>query len=269
MKATTLIKTIDVSEFRGPLLTIDNDLDVNTLGEGYEVDYWVNKIAKELKLEEFIKLADNFICIGFNEVETYTFIRKSYLVSQLKAYIIHGANEDFTENAIIFGAIDSLMKRTNFRVGDQPSNIATQNEMTYFEEGNNTELSELMKDVDSCGLMELYFDNYSDFLDTILGKGNRIVTSDSLDLFLDTLVEIYPKEVYYSKREEKQARVLVSEVELFLNALRQYLTIDRFANQDKIVEFIVEDILECTTYDEYNSEDIKIAFRRLVEAKFD
>ena len=269
MKATTLIKTINFSEFRDPLLTIDNGLNAYTLGEGFEVDYWINKIATELKLEDFIKLSENFICVGFDTVETYTFIRKSYLVSQLKAYIIHGANEDFTENAIIFGAVDSIMKRTNFRVGDQPSNIATQTEMTYFEEGNNTELSELMKDVDSCGLMELYFDNYSDFLDTILGKENRIVTSDSLDLFLDTVAEVYPKEVYYSKREEKQARVLENEVCIFLNNLTQFLTIDQFGNKEKIVEFIVEDILECTTYDDYNSEDIKIAFRRLVEAKFD
>ena len=265
MKATTQIKTIKYSEFDEHLLAIDNGLNAYTLGEGYEVDYWVNKIAKELKIEDFIKLSENFICIGFDTVDTYTFIRKSYLVEQLKAFIKDGANENFTENAIIFGAVDSIMKRTNFTVGNQPSNIATQQEMTYFEEGNNTELSELLKDVDDCGLMELYFDNYSDFLDRIIGKKDRLVTSDSLDLFLDTLAEVYPKEVYYTKREEKQAKVLECEVETFLNDLTRFLTIDRFGNFDKLAELMIEDVIECTTYDEYNSEDIKIAFRRVVE----
>jgi hypothetical protein len=271
MKAFTLTKTINFSELKDAISSINSDkeIDINIMGDGYEVDYWINKLATELKSEEYIKLANNFICIGYDEVDTFTFIRKSYLISEIKSYLKGGASEDFIGKAIVFSAADSIIKRIDYSVGTQQKNIASQYEMTIYEDGKNTELTELVNDIDNCGTMELYFDDYSDFLDTIIGTKNRIITGENLDLFLDTIIEVYPKEVYYDKREQQQAKALENEIEIFLNNLTQFLTIDAFSNREKIIEFIVEDILECTTYDDYTSEDIKIAFRRLVEVLID
>ena len=85
MKAITLTKTINFNELKSAISSInpDKEINVDIMGEGYEVDFWINRLAKELKSDEFIKLANNFTCIGFDEVETFTFIRKSYLVSEL------------------------------------------------------------------------------------------------------------------------------------------------------------------------------------------
>ena len=271
MKTTTLTKTIDFSEMVGAISSInpDKEITIESMGEGYEVDFWINRLATELKTEEYIKLAENFTCIGFDEVETFTFIRKSYLVGEIKTYLETVASEEIKEGAIIYSAADSIIKRTNFAMGENIPNIATQSEMTAYEEGVNTELSELVNDIDNCGVMELYFDDYADILDTVITSKHRLITGENLDLFLNTITTMFPKEVYYANREKKQNEVLRTEIEMFLNNLTQFLTIDQFANREKIVDYIANDILECTTYNEYSSEDMKIAFRRLVEELID
>ena len=266
MKTTPTIKTLRYSDMAYYLKAIrpNTDFTIDSMADGYEIDYWLSELATELKHHDIVKLSENFTCIGFDEVETFTLIRKSYLIEQLKLYIKKGASESFIENAILFGAADSILKRIDFEIGKVVPNIATQQEMTDYEEGKNSELSEIIKDIDNCGVMELYYDDFADFLDTITSKQHRVISVEGLDIFLDTIVSVFPKEVYYAKRGEQQAQVLVTEIEIFLNNLAQFLAIDRFSNKEKIVNFMVEDILECTTYNDYTSEDIKIAFSRVV-----
>jgi hypothetical protein len=62
-------------------------------------------------------------------------------------------------------------------------------------------------------------------------------------------------------------KAMIDEIENEVYAIYQKIGIDKPLNHDEIVEFITNDVQECTFVDEWTSEDVLIAFRRFIENK--
>lgn len=58
---------------------------------------------------------------------------------------------------------------------------------------------------------------------------------------------------------------MTNEISKQLMDIYLSIGIDKPTNHEDIVQFVLEDVEASTTIEEYTSEDVKIAFRRLLE----
>ena len=276
MKTHTILKTITYTQLEPLLHKINPKLDIQAFGDGFELDYWIEKMGKELNNEQLIKLSNKFICIGYDEDETFTLVNKQFLNERVSTYLIttepNERQNQIVENLIQFSMAHKV-RVTNDKVaalGSNADNIPKDLEILKgqlnYQVGHDTSIQELIKDIAFCGTMELYFDDISDMLDNFLPK-QRIMSPILLDSVLDIVCKALPYTVYIEDREEKRRNVLIDEVDTYIQNVSRLLNIDGFSNISEIADFIINDVMECTTLEEYSSEDLAIAFRRFVESE--
>ncbi len=275
MKTTTILKTVTYTQLAPLLHELNPKLDIQSFGDGFELDYWLEKIGKDLNNQQLIKLSKKFACIGYDEKETFTLANRDYIKEQVSIFLSathhNDRNNDIVESLINFSMADKIRvtrekhdKATQYN-NTVPKDLALLWGQLEYQLEHDTSLDELIKDINFCGTMEIYFDDISDMLDTILPK-NRIMSPILLDTTLDIVCEVLPYELYIEDREEKRRNVLIDEVDTYVQSISRTLNIDSFSNRSEIAEFIIEDVLACTTLEEYSSEDLAIAFRRYVES---
>lgn len=261
MKTTTLTKRFNYSDFEPELKKVLPSVCLETLSDGFEVDYMLEKVGVDLGDRDLIKLARRFTCIGYNEDETFTMINRAYLAEEFEKYLgtATEGKEQALDEFVKYSCVSKIQRDLNQNENDEKSELILQ---------FNTELGELIDDIANVGEMELYYDYVADFLDTIIPREGRVLTLSTLDFLLDDVVcRVFEPTLYLEEKQERRIAILLDDVTLYVQNISIKLNIDRFSNADNIIEYIVDDVMGCTTLEEYTSEDIATAFRRYVESE--
>ena len=267
MNTNTILKTITYTQLAPLLHELNSQLDIQAFADGFEFDEMIGKMGKDLNNEQLIKLHKKFACIGYDEDETFTLVSRQFLNERVSTYLIttepNERQNQIVENLIQFSMADKVRVIRSDKSLDTKGQLL-KNQLDYIVE-YDTSMQELIKDINFCGTMEIYFDDISDMLDTILPK-QRIMSPILLDSMLDIVCEVLPYTVYIEDREEKRRNVLSAEIDDYVQKVSRLLNIDNFSNRSEIADYILNDVMECTTLEEWSSEDLAIAFRRFVES---
>ena len=261
MKTNALMKRFNYSDFEPQLKQVFPTATLETLSDGFEVDYMLEKVGIDLGNKDLIKFARKFTCVGYNEYETFTMIDRDYLAGEFEKYLntpVDGKEQALNE-FVKYSCVSKIQRDLKQNENDEKSELI----LRY-----NTELQELINDIANVGEMELYYDFVADFLDTIMPRVDRLLTSSTLVFLLDDVVcRVFEPTLYLDEKQERRIALLLDDVTLYVQNISIKLNIDRFSNADNIIEYIVADVMDCTTLEEYTSEDIAIGFRRFIEGE--
>ena len=261
MKTNTITTRFNYSDFEPQLHKVLPSVSIETLSDGFEVDYMLHKVGVELVDRDLIKLAQKFTCIGYNGDETFTMINRDYLVEEFEKYLRTETDgkEQALDEFVKYSCASKIQRDLNKNENDEKSESI----LRY-----NTELQELINDIANIGEMELYYDYIADFLDTIIPREGRVLTLSLLDFLLDGVVcRVFEPTLYLDEKQERRIAILLDDVTLYVQNVTDKLNINRFSNADNIIEYIVDDVMDCSSLEEYTSEDIAIGFRRFIEGE--